>query len=243
MVLILCSFTTVNYTEPVPETKTSEEVMLVNIDEFAEDSYLHLGVKSLFFKPYKLALKGYFKMLAAGELRNTKYLTVVDMTKSANVERLYIIDTKTWKIVHTSLVSHGMNTGEEFAQHFSNIESSHQSSLGFFRTAEVYNGKHDRSLKLDGLESFNNNVRDRGVVVHAADYVSHDYVKSNGRLGRSYGCPALPFDNYDKVIEMIKDGSCFFIYYPEKDYIKKSKYINSKIDNKLTCDGQFADLK
>lgn len=243
MVLLLCSYTTANHTEPISIKETVEDDILVNIDEFAEDSYMQLGVKSLFFKPYKLALNGYFKMLAAGELRNPEYLTVVDMTKSANVERLFIINTETWQVVHTSLVSHGMKTGGEFAQHFSNTESSHQSSLGFFKTAEVYDGKHDKSLKLDGLESFNDKVRERGVVVHAADYVSHEYVKSNGRLGRSYGCPALPFEGYDEVISMIKDGSCFFIYYPEKDYLKKSKYINSKIESKLTCQGQLADSK
>lgn len=245
LVIVLCSFSANKY-DYVNINNTlapEEEELLLDFEEFAEDSYGHIGVKDLFFKPYKLALQGYFKMLAAGELQNPEYLTVVDMTKSANVERMYIIDTESWQVVHKSLVSHGMNTGEEFAQHFSNTESSHQSSLGFYKTAEVYNGKHEKSLKLDGLELFNSNARDRGVVVHAADYVSHDYVKSNGRLGRSYGCPALPFDQYDKVIDMIKDGSCFFIYYPEKDYLKKSKYINAKINAKLTCEGQLAELK
>ena len=217
--------------------------VLVDLHEFAQDSYNQLGMKNLFFKPYKLALNGYFKMLEAGQLTNTKYLTIVDMTKSANVERMFIISTETWQVVHTSLVSHGMKTGEEFAQDFSNLESSHQSSLGFFIANEVYDGKHDKSLKLDGLEYSNDNARDRGVVVHAADYVSAEYVKSNGRLGRSYGCPALPHDGYDQVIDKIKDGSCFFIYYPDKDYMRKSKYANAKISSKLNCDGQLAELK
>ncbi len=240
LVLVLCSFS-VNDTEnsDIMNFPAPDEEVLLDLDEFAKESYSQLGVKDLFFKPYKLALQGYYKMLASGTLRNTKYLTVVDMTKSANVERMFIIDTEIWQVVHTSLVSHGMKTGGEFAQDFSNEESSHQSSLGFFTTGEVYNGKHDMSLKLDGHEPFNDNARKRGVVIHAAEYVSQDFIKSNGRLGRSYGCPALPFEGYDQIVNMIKDGSCFFIYYPEKDYLKKSKFINSSLISKLTCEGDL----
>ncbi|CAG5080180.1 murein L,D-transpeptidase catalytic domain family protein [Parvicella tangerina] len=216
-----------------------EEEILLDVNSFAEDTYNHLGTKDLFFKPYNLALKGYYKLLANNKLRNADYLTIVDMTKSANEERMFIIDTKSWQVVHTSLVAHGMKTGDEFAQTFSNVESSHQSSLGFFLTGEVYNGKHDMSLKLDGLEYSNNKARERGVVIHAADYVSHDYIKENGRLGRSYGCPALPRSGYESVVEKIKEGSCFFIYYPEKEYMKKSKFVNAALSVQLTCDGQL----
>lgn len=237
--VLLCSFTWTsgNFTsdEPVP----TEEEILVDVASFAEDSYNHLGVKSLYFKPYHLALKGYFNLLSKGLLRNPDFLTIVDMTKSSNEPRLFIIDTHTWQIVHQSLVSHGMNTGEEFAQTFSNEEHSHQSSLGFYLTGEVYNGKHDMSLKLDGLEYSNDKARDRGVVIHAADYVGYDYIKDNGRLGRSYGCPALPHEGYADVVERIKEGSCFFIYYPEKTYMKKSKYVNGTPDVKVTCAGEL----
>lgn len=216
-----------------------EEEMLLDLGSFAEDSYNHLGTKDLFFKPYNLALKGYFELLSKDQLRNPDYLTIVDMTKSANEERMFIIDTHTWQVVHKSLVAHGTNTGEEYAQDFSNEEHSHKSSLGFYLTGEVYNGKHDMSLKLDGLEYSNSKARERGVVVHAADYVGHDYIKENGRLGRSYGCPALPHNGYENVVKKIKEGSCFFIYYPEKDYLKKSKFVNSQVDVKLTCDGEL----
>lgn len=217
----------------------AEEEILLDFSSFAEESYNRLGTKDLFFKPYNMALKGYYQLLSKHKLRNTDYLTIVDFTKSSSEERMFIIDTKSWQVVHTSLVAHGMKTGDEFAEAFSNTESSHQSSLGFYITGEVYDGKHNMSLKLDGQEFSNNNARERGVVVHAADYVSHDYIKENGRLGRSFGCPAIPYEGYDSVIEKIKDGSCFFIYYPEKDYIKKSKFINTDVNVQLTCDGEL----
>lgn len=239
LVLIFSSFSYSRARFAVSVNPPVEEEILLDLGSFAEDSYNHLGNKELFFKPYNTALRGYFNLLSHGKLRNPDYLTIVDMTKSSNEERMFIIDTHSWQVVHTSLVAHGMKTGDEYAQTFSNTESSHQSSLGFYLTGEVYNGKHDMSLKLDGLEYSNSNARDRGVVVHAADYVSHDYIKENGRLGRSYGCPALPRSGYEPVVEKIKEGSCFFIYYPEKEYMKKSKFVNAAVNVQLTCDGEL----
>ncbi|MCB9196016.1 MAG: murein L,D-transpeptidase catalytic domain family protein [Flavobacteriales bacterium] len=236
---LLCSFTWRSTSILIEDPTPTDDKMLVDVSSFAEDSYAMLGSKDLFFKPYHLALKGYFDLLSKNLLRNPDYLTIVDMTKSSNVARMFIIDTQTWQIIHKSLVAHGMNTGEEYAETFSNEEHSHQSSLGFFITGEVYNGKHDKSLKLDGQEYTNNKARERGVVVHAADYVSDDYIKSNGRLGRSHGCPAIPHDGYDSVIDKIKEGSCYFIYYPEKTYLKKSKLINSSAEVLVTCDGNL----
>jgi len=223
------------------EVPVEDEEITINLTDFVKDSYAHIGTSNLFIKPYELALKGYYKLLESGKLTNTKYITIVDMTKSANEKRMFVLETATWQVVHTSLVAHGVSTGNEYASDFSNIESSHQSSLGFFVTGEVYNGKHDKSLKLDGQEYSNNLARERGVVVHAAEYVSEEFIKENGRLGRSYGCPALPFEDYDEVINKIKGGSCYFIYYPEKEYLKKSKIINSNTSYTLNCQGELVD--
>lgn len=239
LILIFSSFSYNGIRISAPVNPPVEEESFMDLGSFAEDSYNQLGTTDLFFKPYNLALKGYFQLLSEDLLRNPDYLTIVDMTKSANEERMFIIDTHTWQVIHTSLVAHGANTGDEYAKDFSNVEHSHKSSLGFYLTGEIYNGKHDMSLKLDGLEYSNDKARKRGVVIHAADYVGHDYIKKNGRLGRSYGCPALPHNGYENVVERIKEGSCFFIYYPEKDYLKKSKFVNSNVDVKLTCDGEL----
>ena len=116
-----------------------------------------------------------------------------------------------------SLVAHGRNTGEEFANSFSNAAQSFKSSLGFYLTGEIYTGKHGMSLRLDGLEKgVNDNARSRGVVMHAADYVSNSFIKNNKRLGRSEGCPAIPGELSKEIINMIKDKSCLFIYHPSE---------------------------
>lgn len=189
---------------------------------YSDCFYETINDNSLNYNAFEIALKGYFELKAENKLGNDRYLTVVDMSVSANTERFFLIDIYNQTLVYKSLVAHGVATGEEFAKSFSNIESSHQSSLGFYLTGETYNGKHNFSLKLDGLETYNDKARERGIVIHAAEYVSHDFIETNGRLGRSYGCPALPHENYFDIISKIKEKSCFFIYYPDAVYINKS---------------------
>jgi hypothetical protein len=131
------------------------------------------------------------------------------------------------EVILQSLVSHGRNTGDEFATTFSDKVDSHMSSLGFYKTGETYQGINGFSMRLDGLEAgINSNARKRAIVVHGADYASLKLVKAQGRLGRSYGCPAVPVEVNKKLIELIKDESCLFIYHPSKDYISKSYYLS-----------------
>jgi hypothetical protein len=145
---------------------------------------------------------------------------------SSNAKRLWVIDLTTNKILYNSLVAHGRNTGDEYAKNFSNAPESYQSSLGFYATGEIYSGKHGRSLRLDGLEKgINSNARDRAVVIHGANYVSNSFIQNNKRLGRSLGCPALPMDLSNEIIQTIKDKSCLFIYYPSKAYKQTSKLL------------------
>jgi hypothetical protein len=133
----------------------------------------------------------------------------------------------TKKVVLKSLVAHGRNSGDEFASKFSNQSESFQSSLGFYATGEVYQGKHGLSLRLDGLEyGINDHARDRAVVIHGADYVSEKFVHANGRLGRSLGCPAVPYSLHKEFINIVKDKSCLFIYHPSRTYIAKSKLVS-----------------
>jgi hypothetical protein len=142
-------------------------------------------------------------------------LTLIDFSLSSNEKRLWVIDLATKTILFNSLVAHGRNTGDEFAKRFSNSAESFKSSLGIYVTGEIYNGKHGKSLKLDGLEKgINDNARNRGIVMHAADYVSSFFIKAHNRLGRSQGCPALPAEFTEKIINKIKDKSCLYIYYP-----------------------------
>jgi len=172
------------------------------------------------------ALQGFFALKEKGLIQKDM-LTLIDFSLSSNTKRLWVIDLTTNTVLFNSLVAHGRNTGEEFASHFSNKAESFESSLGFYATGEIYNGKHGQSLKLDGLEKgINDNARNRGVVMHAADYVSESFVRDHKRLGRSQGCPALPVELTNEIINTIKDKSCIFIYHPSGSYKLATKLIS-----------------
>lgn len=174
---------------------------------------------------FSKALTGFYQLKAKG-LIDKNVLTLIDFTLSSNTKRLWVIDLTTNTVIFHSLVAHGRNTGEEFAKNFSNQPESYKSSLGFYATGEVYNGKHGMSLKLDGLEKgINNNARERAVVIHGADYVSESFIHGNKRLGRSLGCPALPVEMNQKIINAIKNKSCLFIYFPTNNHQTASKLI------------------
>jgi hypothetical protein len=198
--------------------------------EYAADFYGQLRDQDLNFDAFAYGLKGFLKLQEEGKIENNRFLTIIDMSVSANENRFFVIDVADQKIVHKSKVAHGRNSGLEYATSFSNEISSNRTSLGFYKTAELYNGKHGLSMRLDGLEAANSNARARAVVIHAADYVSDMFLKKNGRLGRSLGCPALPTAGYQEIISKIKEGSLLFIYHPTKTYLNSSKLIKSSVD-------------
>lgn len=160
------------------------------------------------------ALVGFYALQSKGVIKKN-ILTLIDFSLSSNAKRLWIIDLNTKTILYNSLVAHGRNTGNEFADSFSNKAESFKSSLGFYATGEVYQGKHGLSLRLDGLErGLNDNARSRAVVMHGADYVAESFIKNHSRLGRSLGCPAIPMNMTQEIINTIKEKSCLFIYHP-----------------------------
>jgi hypothetical protein len=172
------------------------------------------------------ALQGFYALKQKGMIQKD-ILTLIDFSLSSNTKRLWVIDLTTNTVLMNSLVAHGRNTGDEFATSFSNEASSFKSSLGFYVTGEIYNGKHGKSLKLDGLEKgVNDNARNRGVVMHAADYVSDSFIKDHRRLGRSQGCPALPAGLTNEIIDTIKNKSCLFIYHPSRKFTAPSKLLS-----------------
>lgn len=215
-----------NFAEPVKFQKSeTESVLIPGSDSNIESIYNRLN-SSQFTLPnlesFKEALKGYYLLKKKG-LVQKDILTLVDFSLSSNVKRLWVIDLDTNTILYNSLVAHGRNTGEEYANSFSNSNSSYKSSLGFYVTGEIYNGKHGMSLKLDGLEKgINDNARERGVVMHSANYVSNSFIKCNKRLGRSQGCPAIPEDLLRGIVNTIKNKSCLFIYHPSRSFEKIS---------------------
>jgi len=205
-----------------------------SFSSYSADLYDKINDEDLNFEAFKYALRGYLELQQQQKLNNSSYLTIIDMSTSANSKRFYLINMKTQQLEYKSLVAHGRNSGGTFAKQFSNKISSYQTSLGFYKTAETYIGKHGFSLRLDGLEFSNSNARKRAVVIHQADYASASFIKKNGRLGRSYGCPSLPKEGYKKIIDKIKNGSCLFIYYPKSSYLKNSKLANSTTSSLVT---------
>ena len=189
--------------------------------------YYESGINhDLSFDVFEMALKGLQKI---SEVQDSTIITIIDYSKPSSKERFFVIDLVNKKILYKTLVAHGRNSGEIDAESFSNNTESLKSCLGFFLTAETYNGKNGYSLSLEGLEpGINNNARVRSIVIHGADYVSPGFIEKYGRLGRSWGCPALPSGVSKEIIDKISEGSCIFIYGDDPDYIKKSKIINGK---------------
>ena len=188
-------------------------------------SSLHLKELGLSASAFNLAVKGWEKLRANGEV-SKNLISICDFTQSSKNKRLYIIDLASGKLLFNTLVAHGKNTGEEFAQSFSNQNASNKSSLGFYVTKETYQGQHGLSLKLAGEEpGFNDHAEERSIVMHGADYVCESFICQVGRLGRSFGCPSVPFELHNQIINTIKDGSCLFVYYPDAKYLHASKLL------------------
>lgn len=181
-------------------------------------------------KVFDLAMKGYAYYLGEGLLAKPEILSFIDYSLSANVKRLWVVDLKRMKLRFHELVAHGRNSGEEYARKFSNVTNSFQSSLGFFIVGDIYDGKHDKSIKMIGMENrFNGKAMDRGIVIHGADYVSEEYIQKNKRLGRSLGCPAVSESVINELSETIANGTCLFAYYPHKTYLKSSNVIKRDV--------------
>jgi hypothetical protein len=208
-----------------PCSATAEENNVVPADELL---YQRLGEPALPFVALTSAMEVYRHLAKNGQIINEKVITIIDFTKPSHMERLFVIDLMAEKIRYRSLVAHGKNSGERYATSFSNSPQSHQSSLGYYLTGKPYMGRHGYSLVLDGLEKgINDNARKRAVVIHGAAYVSQRFIESCGRLGRSFGCPALPEELVTEVIDTIREKSLLFIYSDDRNYSKNSSFFNS----------------
>ncbi|HJU42957.1 MAG TPA: murein L,D-transpeptidase catalytic domain family protein [Vicinamibacterales bacterium] len=164
--------------------------------------------------------------IRSGAVKAPRTLTVIDYSRPSSQERLWVFDLKTRELLYEELVAHGQGTGANTATKFSNTDESHQTSLGLFVTDTTYVGKNGYSLRLDGLDKgFNDRARERAIVMHGAPYVSEAFVKANGRLGRSWGCPAVSDAVARELIDRVKGGSLVFAYYPDAGWLKSSKYL------------------
>lgn len=189
---------------------------------------MHLDSLGLSRNAFYEAYKGYEFMLEKNMLKKPDLLSICDLSQSSTHKRLYVLNLKSGEVLFNTFVSHGRNSGNEFASSFSNLNSSHKSSLGFMVTAETYTGKAGYSMRFDGIEKgINSNVRMRDVVMHGSWYVNSERADEGQAMGRSYGCPAVPYAEHKDIINTIKDGSCFFIYHTDDYYHHVSQVINA----------------
>lgn len=159
--------------------------------------------------------------------RHPDRLVVIDYSLPSTERRLWLLHVPTGEVLLHEHVAHGQGTGDNLARVFSNVPGSHTSSLGVFRAGEVYTGKHGRSLKLDGLEpGVNDLARERAIVIHAADYVSEDFIERQGRLGRSWGCPAVRPEIANTLIDSIAEGTLVVAWYPDPSWQQASSFLS-----------------
>lgn len=232
---MLCvSFTIV---PPVP-AKSKAGIAVVSLNKSAVspvntdtvcDVYVAAGLeaKGLSESAFKQAWKGYQHLLQQRLIQRTEYLSVCDYSKSSRLKRLYIIDIGKKRLISHTYVAHGKNSGYEYAASFSNKPESLQSSLGFYITTTTYDGENGLSLRLRGVDKgFNDNAFVRSIVLHGAAYVGAARAAKGTVMGRSFGCPAVSKQEAARIIHTIKNGTCLYIYYPDRYYSKASMILN-----------------
>jgi len=193
---------------------------------FARADFDTTGIGNIETDVFEMALNAASCAVQSGAVNAPETLTVIDYSKPSSERRLWVFDLKSKELVYEELVAHGQGSGANMATQFSNEDESHQTSLGLFVTRDTYVGKNGYSLRLDGLDrGVNDRARDRAIVMHGAPYVSEQFVKANGRLGRSWGCPAIGAGVAKQMIDRVKGGGLVFAYYPDATLLKTSKYL------------------
>jgi hypothetical protein len=179
-----------------------------------------------------MALRAANCAVASGMVDGVSTLTVIDYSKPSTDKRLWVFDLRSRSLLYEELVAHGQGSGENLATLFSNEPDTHRSSIGLFETGDTYVGRNGYSLRLHGLEEgFNDNADARAIVMHGAPYVSEDVARAQGRLGRSWGCPALRESVAREVIDVVKGSGLLFAYYPDPQWLSASRFLGD-------CSGQ-----
>ena len=195
---------------------------------FAIDDFAAAEIGSIETDVLELALGAASCAVKSGAVQRPRTLTVIDYSRPSSQKRLWVYDLTTRELLYEELVAHGQGSGANLATQFSNKPDSHQTSLGLFVADDTYLGRNGYSLRLDGLDKgLNDRARERAIVMHGAPYVSPAFVKANGRLGRSHGCPAVSDAVARELINHVKGGGLVFAYYPDAQFLKTSKYLGS----------------
>lgn len=173
----------------------------------------------------RLALDAERNAAKQGLVTKQNLLTVIDYSMPSTQPRLFVFDLVARRLLFRELVAHGKASGDNLASFFSNQPGSLATSIGLFVTADPYFGGNGYSLRLRGLEEgFNDMAFERAIVLHGAAYVSRAAIAALGRLGRSWGCPAVRTEVAQKIIDTIRGGSAVFAYYPDRNWLKSSAF-------------------
>lgn len=216
---LLSTFSVVGKEENEPAPAEEREEISEHLQLYTE-----MNLENIIHYPlFEHAMTGYRQI----QEKKKEIITLIDFSKPSTEERLYVLDLKEKRLLHSSVVSHGRNSGGLYATSFSNKYGSYQSSLGFYLTENTYQGKNGYSLILEGLEKgINDQAKRRAIVMHGAPYSNPAVIASSGRLGRSLGCPALPQNISKEIINTIKGGSLLFIYAENEKYFSDSPILN-----------------
>ena len=234
----LCSFASPRNVGKFPVDKDfpsllpNEPISRTKAFKYVDSLYnrIHLVTYGLNKDVFFGAFKGYEYLLSKGMLQKTNILTIIDYSQSSSQKRLYVIDVVNGRLLYNTYVSHGRNSGGEFATSFSNANNSHKSSLGFIITGHTYRGRSGYSLHLIGVEDgINDHLYGRSVVMHGSRYVNARRADED-EVGRSFGCPAVPYGEHYNIINTIKDGSCVFIWAPNAQYQMSSRIFNAAFE-------------
>lgn len=206
-------------TKNITTSKIAFKILSNKNEEISVYDSLGLEKLGLSRDAYNKGVQGVNYLSKKGKLNNQNIVSIVDFSLPSSKKRLFVLDLKNYKLLFNTYVAHGKNSGKDMANAFSNENSSYKSSLGFYVTMDTYEGKHGYSLKLNGQEKgINDNALSRGIVMHSAWYVDESIIKTQGFIGRSQGCPALPESEYKPIISQIKGGTCLFLYSPINSY-------------------------
>lgn len=212
--------------------KKKQEGKIERTKEESKKSFEKLGMEKFYknlniseeldYKIFKMAMNGYLKI----DYKNKDEIIIIDLSKDSTKERFFFIDLKEGKVKYKTFVTHGKNSGAEKAVSFSNQPNSYKSSIGFYFTRAHYKGRYGYSIRLKGLEEgFNSNAIIRGIVIHGAKEAEQKYINSYGFLGRTEGCPAIPYSISRKIMEEIDNNTVLFIYGEDENYFEKSIYL------------------
>ena len=153
-------------------------------------------------------------------------LAIIDYSLPSTEPRLWVVDALADTVILRDYVAHGWASGSTWPYQFSNRWGSNQSSLGVFVTREAYSGVRGLSLRLDGLEpGINDRALARGIVVHGSPFVSAVRA-SQGSLGRTEGCPAVPMSSARRLVHLLEGGAVVFAWYPDPAYLARSRYLD-----------------